>query len=755
MISDGLLGDPAMDADGAALLGEARHLHLSGALALEVRRHRDERADGHDAGAADAGDDDVVGAADRRQRRRREIGQLQFGPRRLLHPGPLEGHEARAEAVEAGEVLVAGGLVDGALAAELGLERQDRDAVRLHAAVAAALADVGVDEDPAVGIGEGAALAAAALLGGAGLDVDDRGNPGDLLHFTLHGVEVGALAHLHLWRERGEVQVLLRVVDADDRPDAHRHQLARDLLRREPALVRLAAGHRDGVVEEDLEGDVHARGEGGADRLDARVVVGAVAEVLEDVLAGGERRLADPVRPLAAHVGEALGAAVHPLHHVVAADAGIGARALGQPGRGVVRAARAEPGVAHRQVLGVVGADRLLEDRAAGLQGLGLDALERQEVAEGAGDLDGVERLLDGEDRLAGLVLPADHAAAATIVEDRLLDLDLDELALFLDDDDRLEVVRPLAEALHVERPDHADLVGRDPEPLRLGSVQAEKVERVGGVEPGLARRDDPDLRLGVAPDPAVDAVRPAEGLGGEALVVVQPRFLRHRVVVAADVEPVLGHGEVGGGDDLQPVRVAVDDLGDLDGVLDAFQADPAAGVARQRPPQQAVVEHLLDTGGREDRHHHVDERELRMVQNARALAGVVIAHAGDDAAELGGAGHVGVAEDVAAAVDARTLAVPEAEDALDAALAMQADLLGAPERGGGQILVQARLELDVGRGELLARLHHGKVDARDRRAAISGRVARGGKPRRLVARLLHQEHAHQRLDATEEHGAL
>ncbi len=42
-----------------------------------------------------------------------------------------------------------------------------------------------------------------------------------------------------------------------------------------------------------------------AQRQDARVVVGAVAEILEDVLAFGERRLADPLRALAAHLGEA------------------------------------------------------------------------------------------------------------------------------------------------------------------------------------------------------------------------------------------------------------------------------------------------------------------------------------------------------------------------------------------------------------------------------------------------------------------
>ena len=39
------------------------------ALAFEMRRHAEQRADRDDAGAADAGDDDVVGLVDARQRR--------------------------------------------------------------------------------------------------------------------------------------------------------------------------------------------------------------------------------------------------------------------------------------------------------------------------------------------------------------------------------------------------------------------------------------------------------------------------------------------------------------------------------------------------------------------------------------------------------------------------------------------------------------------------------------------------------------
>ena len=47
--------------DRAALLRQAGHVEHRDALALEMRRHAEDRADGHDAGAADAGDQDAVG----------------------------------------------------------------------------------------------------------------------------------------------------------------------------------------------------------------------------------------------------------------------------------------------------------------------------------------------------------------------------------------------------------------------------------------------------------------------------------------------------------------------------------------------------------------------------------------------------------------------------------------------------------------------------------------------------------------------
>src|SRR6185503_5526622 len=104
---------------------------------------------------------------------------------------------AGAEAVDAGKVLVAARLIDMALAAELGFHRLYRQAVGLDGAVAAAFAHGLVDEDALVRIGEGAALPPAALLGGAGLVIDDGGHALDLAQVALDAVQLVAMLHGH------------------------------------------------------------------------------------------------------------------------------------------------------------------------------------------------------------------------------------------------------------------------------------------------------------------------------------------------------------------------------------------------------------------------------------------------------------------------------------------------------------------------------------------------------------------------------
>jgi len=86
-----------------------------------MRRHAQNAADGDDAGAADAGDDDVVGLVDRRQLWIGQHRQVMIGgdADALLQLGAVHRDEGRAKAFDAGEVLVAARLIDQALAAPL------------------------------------------------------------------------------------------------------------------------------------------------------------------------------------------------------------------------------------------------------------------------------------------------------------------------------------------------------------------------------------------------------------------------------------------------------------------------------------------------------------------------------------------------------------------------------------------------------------------------------------------------------------
>ena len=124
----------------------------------------------------------------------------------------------------------------------------------------------------------------------------------------------------------------------------------------------------------------------------------------------------------------------------------------------------------------------------------------------------------------------------------------------------------------------------------------------------------------------------------------------------------------------------------------------------------------------------------------------MVVAHQCDYAAVLGGTGEIGVAEHVAGAIDTRALAVPHAEYAIELALAAQLGLLGAPQRGGGEFLVEAGLELDVGGGELAGGANELLVETSERRAAVAGDIAGGVQPGAAVALFLHQAGTDQRL---------
>src|SRR5207302_829796 len=128
------------------------------------------------------------------------------------------------------------------------------------------------------------------------------------------------------------------------------------------------------------------------------------------------------------------------------------------------------------------------------------------------------------------------------------------------------------------------------------------------------------------------------------------------------------------------------------------------------------------------------------------------IAHQRQHAAVFRGAGEIGVAKDVAGAIDAGALAVPHGKDAIVLAFAAQLGLLRAPDGGRGHVLVDAGLKLDVVALKPLLRALELGVERAERRAAIAADIARGIEAGAAVALLLHQAQPHQRLKAGHEH---
>ncbi|MNI03962.1 hypothetical protein D3C73_568750 [compost metagenome] len=755
----GATGDADVRGHRATLLRQAGLVEHRGALALKVTGHAQQGADGHHAGTANAGDQDVPGLLQGAAHHRcRQVVQQGGGIAlaALARLSTVHGDEARAEAVDAGIVLVAVGLVDVALAPELGFLRQHRHAETLLAAVATAFADQRIDHHPLLRIFQLAALAATALLGGAGLFVDQDRNT---LHFAqalLHRIQLAAVMELHV---AGEMLALARplgdvVRQHHDGVDALGTHLPCDVRHAQRAVHRLPAGHRHRVVVEDLVGDVDAGRDRLADRQRSAVEIGAVAQVLEHVLGIGEGGLPGPRHAFATHVGEGVGAAVHPGHHVMATDAGQRTRAFRHGGGGVVRAAGAvvrnarEAGARQRK-LGFL----FLHPLQALLDGVVVEEL-LDAATDHAGD-GGRGQFAGGrQDPLAGFVVLADDgralAPAGRPVEELLLHLALDEGTLLLHHDDVFQALRETGDAFRLQRPGHADLVHADADVGAGLLVQAQVFQRLQHVQVALAGGDDAQPRTRRVHHHLVDAVGTREGLRGFHRIAVQAHLLVQRRIGPADVEAASGHVEVLRQHDAPAQRIDLDRGRRFHRLGDRLEADPTPGVTAHRPAEQAHVEDVLHAGRVQHRHHRADEFVLAAMRQRRAAAGVVIGGQCQHTTMARSAGGIGVLEHVAAAVHARALAVPHAEHALHVGAGEQVGLLGAPHHGRAQVFVEARGEFHLGRFQVLARTPQLQVEAAQRAAAIATDEAGAVDAVGFIAQALHQRQPHQRLHATQ-----
>ena len=182
------------------------------------------------------------------------------------------------------------------------------------------------------------------------------------------------------------------------------------------------------------------------------------------------------------------------------------------------------------------------------------------------------------------------------------------------------------------------------------------------------------------------------------------------------------------------------------------LHADPQAGEARQRDRVHAEVEDLLGVAGEQHRHLRVGERGLAGGRDRRRLRDRVVAGEHEHAAVGRDAHEVAVLEDVAAAVDAGRLAVPDADDAVAAVELAEPALLAAPDRGRRQLLVHAGHEVDVVVGHELGLAGDGQVEAAERRTLVAGDEGAGPQAGPGVGPVAVEGHPDQRLDAGQQH---
>ena len=157
---------------------------------------------------------------------------------------------------------------------------------------------------------------------------------------------------------------------------------------------------------------------------------------------------------------------------------------------------------------------------------------------------------------------------------------------------------------------------------------------------------------------------------------------------------------------------------------------------------------------GKEHRHLEVVEGDLGMGRQGRRLGLGVVAGQRQHAAVPSDAREVRVAEDVAAPVDPRRLAVPHAEHAVVARAAVEVRELAAEHGGGAEVLVHARDEDDLVLAEEAAVALDRLVEPAERRSSVPGDQGRRVEAAAAIRAVLVEREADERLDAGHEHAA-
>ena len=328
----------------------------------------------------------------------------------------------------------------------------------------------------------------------------------------------------------------------------------------------------------------------------------------------------------------------------------------------------------------------------------------------------------------------------------RVAQLCFDERPLLLDDEQRALAAGEITQPLGFQRPGQRDLVERD---LRM-AFEAQQPQRMQRVLVRLADRDQPDRRVARAGHQPVQTIGPRPGQHRRQPLIDHPAFefgaVRGKPQLRVEIQPIRRHRMIRRDEPSpRPHRRGRRLLYRLRGGL---QRDPQAGVARQRITGEAEIYNVLHRTGIQHGHENVLEQELGLVRIGGGMCAVVVARNRQHAAVPRRARHVRAMQRIAGAIDARPLRIPKPEGPIDMCAGECVELLRSHQHGGGQVLVDPRLEMDVMRRQQFGAAPEFLVQPAQGRAAVARHQRAGVQAGCAIQARLFQQQSHQGLDA-------
>ena len=625
-----------------ALLRQAGVVGQIHVFALHHGRVRNEMGNRHHARSTTPHSEDRVRPVQRALRRLWQLVQrLWAAAAQARALGRLDHGKGRALAVDAQPVLGALSLPHLRLVAELGRHAVERStAFGLGVTVAAALANILVNEHVFVGR-QTLTATATALLGGALLIEDDHRGPGNFLKL-LKGFGVALQAEN---RNPLPVQVAIaRSILADD-PHLHYPQpqkLLHDIRHRPLSPGRLPASECDRPVKKQQKGDVHLALDAALNRAAAAVEIASVAQVLVDVLILVEGCPAAVNGAASPHRGDVEHARVVGFNRPDGGAANGPSRLFLQVAEGVVRTAAAGHGrdAGHSRIGAVEHALQLGE--ALGGRPQTRPELERQFL--------GIHFAVRRNQRPPVLVPLAVHGLHIHSPQ-RGFDALFDKRARLLDHVDVPQSTGKGAHDFAVERVAHLEVQHRHAQPQIVEGLPHVRVAFA------YSHNADPAARVRIH-----DAV---EVVGADIRFHQRPLFL-HQLLLHGqcarshdDLVEALGK-RARGQRDVWPHTGQINRARAIAHRRRQLERGYHASVARQGDRVQPQANDIFDAGRIENRHHAAAQHPIAGPRRDRALGAMIFSRQQDHRASCSRAAEVGQPHLVGNPHRAVRLAIPK-----------------------------------------------------------------------------------------------